>query len=92
MTGTGPDNRPILITGGCGFIGCNLADRLAGHGNRVMVLDNFARAGVHENEQWLKSRHGGQIEIVAADIRDPIPVIGAVRDARESFTLPLRLP
>src|SRR3569623_497471 len=69
------DNRPVLITGGCGFIGCNLADR-------VLVLDNFGRAGVRENAQWLKSRHGDVITIAAADVREPIPVIDAVREAR----------
>lgn len=73
--------KPILITGGCGFIGCNLADRLAERGDRVLLLDNLARAGVRENAQWLKSRHPDRIDIVVADVRDPISVIDAVRDA-----------
>jgi len=76
------DNRPVLITGGCGFIGCNLADRLAERGENVLVLDNLARAGVRENAQWLKSRHGDRVAVTIADIRDPIPVIDAVREAR----------
>lgn len=76
------DNRPVLITGGCGFIGCNLADRLAERGDNVLVLDNLARAGVRENAQWLKSRYGERVSIVVADVRDPIPVIDAVRGAR----------
>jgi CDP-paratose 2-epimerase len=74
-------NRPVLVTGGCGFIGCNIADRLASRGHAVAVLDNLARAGVRENAQWLKSRYGERIDIVIADVRDPISVIGAVRDA-----------
>src|SRR5205085_12699418 len=73
--------RPILVTGGCGFIGCNLADRLAGRGNEVIVLDNLAREGVRENAQWLKTRHGERVNIVVADIREPISVIDAVREA-----------
>lgn len=32
----------ILITGGAGFIGSHLADRLLARGDRVMVIDNFA--------------------------------------------------
>ncbi|MCA1454187.1 GDP-mannose 4,6-dehydratase [Bradyrhizobium sp. BRP22] len=76
------DNRPVLITGGCGFIGCNLADRLAERRDNVLVLDNLARAGVRENAQWLKSKHGDRINIIVADVRDPISVIDAVRDAR----------
>jgi CDP-paratose 2-epimerase len=74
-------SKPILVTGGCGFIGCNLADRLAGRGNKVLALDNLARAGVRENAQWLKSRHGERINIVIADVREPISVIDAVREA-----------
>ena len=31
----------ILITGGAGFIGSHLAERLIGDGRRVAVLDNF---------------------------------------------------
>lgn len=80
MTGNRTD-RPVLVTGGCGFIGCNLADRLAARGNEVIVLDNLTRAGVRENAQWLKARHGERIDIVTADVRDSISVIGAVRHA-----------
>lgn len=76
------DTRPVLITGGCGFIGCNLADRLATNGTTILILDSLARAGVRENAQWLKSRHGERVRISVGDIRDPIPVIDAVRDAQ----------
>jgi CDP-paratose 2-epimerase len=75
-------DRPILITGGCGFIGCNLADALASRGTRIVALDNLSRAGVRENAQWLKSRHGDLVSIVTGDIRDAISVIEAVRGAR----------
>jgi CDP-paratose 2-epimerase len=74
-------NKPVLVTGGCGFIGCNIADRLAARGDHVTVLDNLVRSGVRENAQWLKSRHGDRINILVADIRDPIPVIDSVREA-----------
>jgi CDP-paratose 2-epimerase len=82
MTRDVVDTRPVLITGGCGFIGCNLADRLAGDGTNVLLFDNLARAGVRDNAQWLKSRHGERVRITVGDIRDPIPVIDAVREAR----------
>ncbi|HEU5017628.1 MAG TPA: NAD-dependent epimerase/dehydratase family protein [Pseudolabrys sp.] len=62
--------RPILITGGCGFIGCNLANALASRGRQVIALDNFARAGAQENRDWLKSRHGERVVIEPADVRD----------------------
>src|SRR5258708_4262613 len=34
----------ILITGGAGFVGSNLADRLLARGDEVLVVDNFATA------------------------------------------------
>src|SRR5690348_10479880 len=76
------DDRPVVITGGCGFIGCNLADRFAARGDKVAVLDNHARAGVRENAQWLKARHGDRISVVTGDVRDSIPVIALIRDAK----------
>jgi CDP-paratose 2-epimerase len=41
-----PAGCNVLITGGAGFIGANLADSLAAAGHRVVVLDTQARAGV----------------------------------------------
>jgi CDP-paratose 2-epimerase len=62
---------PILITGGAGFIGCNIADALATRGMPVLIFDNMSRLGADEQVCWLKERHGDQIEIEVADIRDP---------------------
>ncbi|HEV7448899.1 MAG TPA: NAD-dependent epimerase/dehydratase family protein [Steroidobacteraceae bacterium] len=75
-------HRPILITGGCGFIGCNLADALVKRGDRVIAFDNLSRAGVRENAKWLKSRHGDLVSIVTGDIRDSMSLIEVVRSAR----------
>ena len=38
------DDGPVLITGGAGFIGANLADRLASDGHRVRVYDALTDA------------------------------------------------
>ncbi|CCE11294.1 putative CDP-tyvelose-2-epimerase [Bradyrhizobium sp. STM 3843] len=81
MTLSAAGKKSVLITGGCGFIGCNLADRLASRGDKVVVLDNLVRAGVRENAQWLKSRHADRISVVVGDVRDPITVIDVVREA-----------
>lgn len=78
---------PILITGGAGFIGCNLADRLASEGNEVLVFDALAREGVERNLAWLKARHPGRISSVLADIRDADAVAEAARDAAAVFHL-----
>ncbi len=65
-----PVRHRVLVTGGCGFVGCNIVDALARRGDKVLVLDNFARAGVEENAAWLHSRHGDRIAIETGDIRD----------------------
>ena len=65
-----PDGRPVLVTGGAGFIGSNLADRLAGQGHDVIVYDALTRPGVSANLDWLRTRHGDRIEPVIADLRD----------------------
>ena len=59
-----------LITGGCGFIGSNLADALMEKGERVILLDNLSRVGSAENLEWLRSRHGTDWVFVQADIRN----------------------
>jgi CDP-paratose 2-epimerase len=79
------DSRPILITGGAGFIGCNLADRFAGEGHEVIVFDALSRPGVERNLDWLKERHGSRITGVIADIRDEDEVARAAADAKAVF-------
>ena len=71
--------RPVLVTGGAGFLGANLADRLAGAGRQVLVLDSLARPGVEANLEWLKSRHKGKVAALLADVRDADAVREAVR-------------
>jgi CDP-paratose 2-epimerase len=59
-----------LITGGAGFIGCNLADALLKRGDQVTVLDNLSRPLTHLNLAWLQEQHGDKLRFVQADIRD----------------------
>jgi CDP-paratose 2-epimerase len=59
-----------LVTGGAGFIGTNLAARLAASGRRVLVYDNLSRRGVEKNLAWLRAAYGDRIEFEHADIRD----------------------
>ena len=70
-------SRPVLVTGGAGFIGANLADRLARDGQDVLVFDALTRPGVARNLEWLKHRHPRRVSAAVADVRDE----GAVRDA-----------
>ena len=75
----------VLITGGAGFIGCNLADRLASDGHRVRIYDALARPGVETNLDWLIERHGALIEPIIADIRDTDRLAAAARGVEAVF-------
>jgi CDP-paratose 2-epimerase len=77
----------ILVTGGCGFIGCNLSDALASRGERVLIVDSLARAGAKENADWLKRQHGDRVVIEVADIRDQPAIDVLVRKATAVFHL-----
>ncbi len=76
-----------LITGGAGFIGCNLADAIRADGGAVVVADNFSRPGVRNNAAWLRNRHGGRVRIENADVRDAALVAELVGEAKEIFHL-----
>ena len=71
----------IVATGGAGFVGANLVDRLAADGERVLVYDNLARPGVEANAEWLRQRHGARVQIEIADVRDRYTLQDAVRRA-----------
>ncbi|GMU01194.1 NAD-dependent epimerase/dehydratase family protein [Corallococcus caeni] len=79
------DRKHILILGGAGFIGSNLADHCLQDGRAVWVLDNMSRPGVERNLRWLRERHGERLRIDVADTRDLFAVRRAVRDASEVF-------
>ncbi|HMB51938.1 MAG TPA: SDR family oxidoreductase [Thermoanaerobaculia bacterium] len=58
-------DRPVLVTGGAGFIGSHLVDALVERGARVRVLDNLA-TGKAEN----LAHHGTGVSLIEADLRD----------------------
>lgn len=78
-------DRPVLITGGAGFIGSNIADRLMDDGHRVIVYDSLARPGVERNLAWLEDRHGKRVTPVIADIGDTAMLRDVVADAQAIF-------
>ena len=77
--------KRILITGGAGFIGTNLAARCLSEGRSVTILDNLARPGVEQNAAWLRDKHGERLHLEIADIRDAAHVESAVADAEQVF-------
>ncbi|MBS1815933.1 MAG: GDP-mannose 4,6-dehydratase [Acidobacteria bacterium] len=82
-------DRTVLVTGGAGFIGSNLVERLlAENGTRIRIFDNLSRRGVVHNIEWLRSRAGSErLEIIEGDVRDARAVRRAARNASEIYHL-----
>jgi CDP-paratose 2-epimerase len=73
--------RTNLITGGAGFIGSNLAQRLLSMGERVLLLDNLSRPNVSWNAAWLSKCFEDRAELHVADILDESAVQRFVNQA-----------
>ncbi|MCX5983047.1 UDP-glucuronic acid decarboxylase family protein [Anabaena sp. AL93] len=59
----------ILVTGGAGFIGSHLIDRLMNDGHEVICLDNFYTGKKHNILHWLDNPN---FEVIRHDITEPI--------------------
>jgi len=79
--------KPALITGGAGFIGTNLADRLLRDGRRVRIYDSLARPGAEQNLRWLVARHRCRLQVEIADLRNGERLGRAVADIGTVFHL-----
>ncbi|MCS7055507.1 MAG: GDP-mannose 4,6-dehydratase [Thermoflexales bacterium] len=64
----------VLITGGAGFIGCNLAAHHLNQGNHVILVDNLSRPRTQHNLNWLRQKVeagcDGRLSFYQDDIRD----------------------
>ena len=67
----------IVIFGGCGFIGSNVADALLNDRHHVVLFDNLSRENVIKNYLWLLSNHP-KVKLLRQDIEDPYAVRRAV--------------
>ena len=85
MEPNGRDPRPVLITGGAGFVGCNLAHRLCASGRPVVLYDNLSRAGVEQNAAWLRATHGDLVRVEVGDVRDAEALAAAVEGVAAVF-------
>jgi CDP-paratose 2-epimerase len=77
----------VLITGGCGFIGTNLAERILSRGERVLLFDNLARAGSEKNLAYLRAAYGSLLDVEIADVRNSRQLTRAARSASAVFHL-----
>lgn len=82
------DNEYILITGGAGFIGTNLANHFLNQGHKVIVFDNLSRPGVEKNLEWLTSKHDSRrLWVELADVRNYYQLKMAVDHAKMVYHL-----
>jgi len=65
-----------LITGGCGFLGSNIAAKLLAKKLDLVIFDNLKRVGSHANKEWLTSL--GDFEFIHGDIRNANDVDNAI--------------
>jgi nucleoside-diphosphate-sugar epimerase len=73
----------VLATGGAGFIGSHLVERLLAEGRAVRVLDNFAEG--REANLAFAAKHGDRLEVVRGDVRDLAAVERAIQDVDVVF-------
>jgi UDP-glucose 4-epimerase len=72
--------KPVLVTGGAGFVGANLVRLLLGKGYDVTILDNFDRG----RDAYLD---GLDVRVVRADIRDGEALKAAFKGQEAVFHL-----
>lgn len=70
----------LLITGGCGFLGSNLAAHAIEKGLDLVVFDNLYREGSLHNLTWLRGK--GTFRFVHGDIRNQNDITRLIQDFR----------
>lgn len=71
----------VLITGGAGFVGTNVAAAHLDAGRRVLIFDNLSRPGVEKNLRWLQKTYGNRVAVEICDVRNADALRTAVADA-----------
>jgi dTDP-L-rhamnose 4-epimerase len=72
--------KKVLITGGAGFIGSHLTDRLLLQGYSVKVLDNLSEQ-IHGSGKKPPGYLDKEVELVIGDVRNPLDVKNALKGA-----------
>jgi len=69
-----------LITGGCGFLGSNLASAVLKRGEELIIFDNLYRAGSEKNLKWLKEQ--GNFQFIHGDIRNRVDIENTIKESK----------
>ena len=69
-----------LITGGCGFLGSNLALEVLSRDEELYIFDNLYRESSYKNLEWLKRK--GKFKFIHADIRNLNDVENAIKSIK----------
>jgi CDP-paratose 2-epimerase len=72
-----------LITGGCGFIGSNLATEVLKQGDELILFDNLFRYGSSDNLAWLRSQ--GKFVYFPYDIRNSNDVETVIKEIKPDY-------
>lgn len=72
-----------LVTGGCGFVGSNLAAEVLRRGEELFVLDNLYRHGSGDNLQWLRQQ--GAFKYYPYDIRNINDVETVIKEVQPDY-------
>ena len=76
-----------LITGGCGFLGSNIAAQLLSSSEDLLVFDNLYRFGSEQNLAWLRSK--GKLNFTHGDIRNYNDIERTIREFKPDAILHL---
>lgn len=72
-----------LVTGGCGFVGSNLAAEVLRRGEELYVLDNLYRFGSADNLNWLRQQ--GEFKYYPYDIRNINDVETVIKEVQPDY-------
>ena len=70
-----------LITGGCGFLGSNMANFLMKREDEVVVFDNLYRHGSEKNLEWL-SKNESNFSFIKGDVRNIYEIEKAIQEIK----------
>ncbi len=71
-----------LITGGCGFVGSNLALEVLSKKEDLIIFDNLFRFGSSQNLKWLQFQAKNKFQFIHGDIRNNNDVEKVVREEK----------